>query len=119
MKYLFSLMLCIAALNIYAQSPYTNQSVSSSNVELQLKKKYHSSTIVELSGAAIAFVGVTVINDPAGKGAFVMFGSSIVLGGLIYSLINTNHNNLPAQQYYNRRTEIAAGRDGVGVKMKF
>ena len=119
MKYFISLMLLLLALHSYGQSPFNIYPALPSQEQIQFKKNYHSSTLVELSGLAIAVAGGTILNDPSGKQTFMMFGTSIALGGLIYSLMSSSHNMMPAQRYNNKRTELVTDRYGMGIKMKF
>lgn len=119
MKYKLIMLLLCAALYCKAQSPVVSPPQLREANQLQVKKDYHAATMVELSGVVIAFVGGSLNDDPAGRGAFIVFGSSIALGGLFYSLFSSSPKDHPARQFNERRMELEPSREGVGIKMRF
>ncbi len=120
MKCLLTLLLLCGSLYGKAQNPVASppQQVPELN-HVQFKKNYKAATIVELSGVMIAFVGSNVNEDIAGKSAFAVFGSSIALGGLFYSLFASSERSARIEQLNKRRLQFEPSRQGVGVKMKF
>lgn len=119
MKCLLTLLLLCASLYGSTQNPVATPPQQKELNRVQFKKNYKAATIVELSGVMIAFVGSQVNEDVAGKSAFAVFGSSIALGGLFYSLFASNERSVPIEQLNKRRVQFEPSRKGVGVNMKF
>src|SRR5205823_5105252 len=108
MKYLSLFLLLMVTAILHAQSPFNNAPVHADLDVIQFQKSYHAATVVEISGVAIAFTAAGFAEDPSAKSAFAIFGSSVALGGLIYSLISSNHKIIPARQYRYRPTAFTS-----------